>query len=151
MIYRKATLDDAEQIYELANYYAEQGEMLSRARYQIYENIRDFVVAEDRGIIIGMGALHVMWSDLAEVRTLAVAESHKRTGIGSSIVRELLDDGKLLGVKKFFALTYQPVFFSACGFKEEDKNNMPQKVWMECINCPKFPNCDEICMTYIPE
>ncbi|MCL1805021.1 MAG: N-acetyltransferase [Clostridiales bacterium] len=151
MIYRKALLDDAEQIYELANYYAEKGDMLTRARYQIYENIRDFVVAEDQGTVIGMGALHVMWSDLAEVRTLAVAESHKRQGIGSRIVRELLEDGKALGVKKFFALTYQPVFFGTCGFREEDKNNMPQKVWMECINCPKFPNCDEICMTYVPE
>ena len=150
MIYRKALLDDAEQIYELANYYAEQGEMLSRSRHQIYENIRDFVVAEDQGAFAGMGALHVMWSDLAELRTVAVAESYRHKGVGAKIVSELLNDGKSLGVKKFFALTYRPSFFAACGFMEEDKNNMPQKVWMECINCPKFPNCDEVCMTYTP-
>ena len=147
MIYRKASLEDSEMIYDLANFYAERGEMLSRARHQIYENIRDFIVAEDNGVIVGMGALHVMWEDLAEVRTLAIAEDYKRKGIGSKIVEGLIQDGKALGVKKFFALTYQPLFFGACGFKEEDKNNMPQKVWMECINCLKFPNCDEICMT----
>ena len=139
-------LEDAEAIYELANYYAEKGEMLSRARHQIYENIRDFIVAEDEGAVVGMGALHVMWSDLAEVRTVAVAEGHKRRGIGFNIVEELLKEGKSLGVNKVFALTYQPEFFGACGFTLEPKENMPQKVWMECINCPKFPNCDEICM-----
>lgn len=147
MLYRKASLGDAEQIYTLANLYAERGEMLSRARYQIYENIRDFVIAEDQGELVGMGALHIMWSDLAEIRTLAVAEKCQRKGVGTKIVDGLILDGKELGVKRFFALTYRPEFFSACGFQEEDKNNMPQKVWMECINCTKFPNCDEICMT----
>ncbi|MDR0469222.1 MAG: N-acetyltransferase [Peptococcaceae bacterium] len=150
MIYRKAMLSDAEQIYEIANYYAERGEMLSRARHHIYENIRDFIVAEDLDAIVGMGALHVMWEDLAEVRTLAIRDEYRRKGIGIKIVKALIEDGVGLGVKKFFALTYQPEFFSACGFQLEDKNNMPQKVWMECINCPKFPNCDEICMTLTP-
>ena len=151
MIYRKAVLGDAEKIYELANYYAEKGEMLSRSRHQIYECIRDFVVAEDDGEVVAMGALHVMWADLAEVRTVAVAEEHKRKGIGYRIVGDLVEEGRTLGVKKVFALTYQPEFFNACGFEVEDKENMPQKVWMECINCPKFPNCDEICMTLLLE
>ena len=147
MIYRKALLGDAEPIFELANFYADRGEMLHRSRHQIYENIRDFIVVEDNDIVVAMGALHVMWDDLAEVRTLAVAEDYKRKGIGNKIVDALIEEGKALGVRKFFALTYQPEFFGACGFVEEDKNNMPQKVWMECVNCPKFPNCDEICMT----
>lgn len=151
MLYRKALMSDAEQIYELANYYAEKGQMLTRARHQIYENIRDFLVAEDNGRIVGVAALHMMWNDLAEVRTLAVAEGYKRKGIGYKIVSDLMEEGKALGVKKFFALTYQPEFFRACGFSEEDKNNMPQKVWMDCINCPKFPNCDEICMTKLAD
>ena len=145
--YRKARLEDAERIHELANYYAEQGLMLSRARHQIYENIRDFTVGTVDGRVVAMGALHVMWSDLAEVRSVAVDEAYKRQGIGLRIVEELLEEGKSLGVKKAFLLTYQPEFFGACGFVLEDKNNMPQKVWMECVNCPKFPNCDEICMT----
>ena len=147
MIYRKAVLEDAERIYELTNYYADKGDMLSRSRHQIYETIRDFIVAEDEGQVVGMGALHVMWSDLAEVRTVAVAEDYKRKGIGQRIVLDLVREGETLGVKKVFALTYQPSFFGACGFEKEDKENMPQKVWMECINCSKFPNCDEICMT----
>ena len=147
IIYRKARLDDAEAIYELANYYAEKGDMLSRSRHQIYECIRDFIVAEDKGKIIGMGALHVMWNDLAEVRSVAVDEAHKKKGIGSMIVRGLMGEAKDLGVKKVFVLTYQPEFFGACGFTRENKENMPQKVWLECINCTKFPNCDEICMT----
>ena len=146
MLYRKARLDDAERIYELANYYAEKGEMLSRSRHQIYENIRDFIVAEDEGEVVAMGALHVMWADLAEVRTVAVDEEYKRKGVGYALVNHLVEEGKALGVEKVFALTYQPEFFSACGFALESKENMPQKVWMECINCPKFPNCDEICM-----
>ena len=147
MIYRKAILGDAEAIFALANFYAEQGEMLPRSRHQVYEYIRDYIVVEDEGKVIAMGALHLMWSDLAEVRTLAVAESYKRKGIGLNIVESLMKEAKDLGVKKVFALTYQPEFFSACGFSVESKENMPQKVWMECVNCPKFPNCDEICMT----
>jgi amino-acid N-acetyltransferase len=150
MIYRKATLGDAEQIFELASFYADKGEMLPRARHHIYENIRDFIVAVDDGAVVGMGALHVMWEDLAEVRTLAVSEGHQRKRIGSQIVAALIEDGATLGVRKYFALTYQQEFFGACGFQVEDKNNMPQKVWMECIDCPKFPNCDEICMTLVP-
>jgi amino-acid N-acetyltransferase len=147
MIYRKATLHDAEAIYVLVNEYANKGMMLNRARSQLYENIRDFIVAEDQGEIIGAGALHVMWVDLAEVRTLAVHPKYIRQGIGKRIVELLLEQGVALGVKKAFTLTYQPEFFAACGFKEEDKNCMPQKVWTDCINCPKFPNCDEICMS----
>ncbi|MCL2167066.1 MAG: N-acetyltransferase [Clostridiales bacterium] len=147
MIFRKANLYDAEGIYILANYYAEKGEMLSRSRHQIYENIRDFIIAEDAGRVVAMGALHVMWNDLAEIRTVAVDEKYKRKGIGYRIVSDLMSEAADLGIKKVFALTYQHEFFSACGFIREDKENMPQKVWLECINCPKFPNCDEICMT----
>jgi len=147
MNYRKAKLEDAESIYVLVNEYANKGLMLNRARSQIYENIRDFVVAENKGEIVGAGALHVMWEDLAEVRTLAVHADYKRQGVGKKIVMLLLQEGKELGVKKAFTLTYQPEFFMSCGFNEVDKNEMPQKVWTDCINCPKFPNCDEICMS----
>ena len=149
MLFRKPILADAESMYILANYYADKGEMLSRSRHQIYENIRDFIIAEEDGHLAGMGALHVMWSDLAEVRTVAVAEAYKRRGVGNRIVSDLLLEGKSLGVKKVFALTYQPEFFITCGFQLEDKDNLPQKVWMECINCTKFPNCDEICMSRV--
>ena len=146
MTFRKPKLADAEGIYVLANYYAEKGEMLSRSRHLIYESIRDFIIAEDDGKLVGMGALHIMWDDLAEIRTVAVAEGYKRMGIGYRIVNDLLEEARALGIKKVFALTYQPEFFGICGFVAENKDNLPQKVWMECVNCPKFPACDEICM-----
>lgn len=147
MILRKALLEDVEKIYKLVNDYADRGLMLNRARSQLYENIRDFIVAEEDGAILGVGALHVMWVDLAEVRTLAVDPAHIKKGIGKKIVERLLEEGVALGIKKAFTLTYQPEFFRSCGFTEEGKEAMPQKVWTDCINCPKFPNCDEICMS----
>lgn len=147
VIYRKAILSDAEDIFEINNAYAAQGLMLTRSRYQVYETIRDFTVAEEDGRVVGFAALHVMGEDLAEVRTTAIAPEYQRRGIGRSLVDALLLEGRQLGVQKAFTLTYQPEFFSACGFVLEDKNNMPRKVWTDCINCTKFPNCDEICMS----
>jgi amino-acid N-acetyltransferase len=90
-----------------------------------------------------------MGEDLAEVRTTAIAPEYARKGVGKAIVAQLIEEGKRLGVKKVFALTYQPEFFQKCGFTLEDKNNMPLKVWTDCVNCPKFPNCDEICMSQL--
>lgn len=146
MEYRKAKTGDAEKIHALVNEYAKKELMLPRALSQIYENIRDFMVAEDEGRFVGVGALHVFWEDLAEVRTTAVDPAYQRKGVGREIVKRLLEDGAALGIKKAFTLTYQPEFFASCGFLPEDKNNMPQKVWTDCINCPKFTCCDEICM-----
>lgn len=146
MEFRKAKTSDAEKIHALVNEYAKQGLMLPRAVSQLYENIRDFTIAEDQGRFVGAGALHVFWEDLAEVRTMAVDPAYQRKGVGRQIVDRLLEDGAELGIKKVFTLTYQPEFFASCGFQLEDKNNMPQKVWTDCINCPKFLNCDEICM-----
>ncbi len=143
---RKAKLDDAETIYSLVNYYAIKGEMLPRPRSMIYEYIRDFAVAEADGEVVGAGALHILWEDLAEVRALAIKEEMKRQGIGRKIVEFCLDEARQLGIPKVFTLTYQPGFFAKCGFQVIEKESMPQKVWRDCINCPKFPNCDEVCM-----
>lgn len=143
---RKASLKDAEEIHALVNNYADKGLMLSRPRSMIYEYIRDFAVVEHEGEIVGAGALHILWGDLGEVRALAVKESLAKQGIGRMIVEYCLQEAKELGIPKVFTLTYQPGFFSKLGFQVVSKENMPQKVWRECINCPKFPNCDEICM-----
>jgi len=83
---------------------------------------------------------------LAEVRTMAVSPGVTRQGIGAAIVRRLLDEGREMGVKKFFTLTYKPGFFQTLGFKTITKNELPHKVWKDCIDCPKFPDCDEIAM-----
>jgi len=146
VIIRKAKLSDVEKIHELVNYYAEKGLMLSRSRSVLYEYIRDFAVAELDGEIVGTGALHILWIDLAEIRALAVKEELFGKGIGKDLVDFFLNEAKELDIPKVFTLTYQPGFFDKCGFNTVDKENMPHKVWKECINCPKFPNCDEVCM-----
>lgn len=146
MILRKAKLADAEKMHVLLNKYANEGLMLARPRSMIYECIRDFVVAEIDGEIAGTAALHILWEDLAEVRSVAVKEEYKKMGIGKKMVEYCLQEAKELGLPKVFTLTYQPGFFAKLGFQVIGKESLPQKVWKECINCPKFPNCDEICM-----
>ena len=147
MIYRKARFQDAETIYNLIYDYAQKGEMLARSRNTIYETMRDMVVAENEdGEVVGVGGLHITWDSLAEVRSMAVSSKYKRHGIGSGIVKELIREGKEMGVKKIFTLTYKPQFFVTLGFREVKKEDLPHKVWKECIDCPKFPDCDETAM-----
>ena len=150
MIYRKAKFEDVEAIYELVADYAGQGVMLARSRNTLYETLRDMVVAvDDDGSIAGVGGLHIIWDRLAEVRTMAVAPDKRRRGIGAEIVRRLIEDGEVLGIEKYFTLTYQSEFFKALGFEVINKEELPHKVWKECIDCPKFPNCDEIAMVKV--
>jgi amino-acid N-acetyltransferase len=146
---RKARIPDVEEMMLLINSNAEQGLMLPRSRNMLYENIREFLVAEVDAQIVGVGSLHILWSDLAEIRSLAISDKYKRKGIGTQIVKALEEEARELGCFKLFALTYQPEFFNHCGYKEVSKDQMPQKVWKECINCIKFPNCDEIAMSRI--
>ena len=146
MEYRKATFADVEGIFDLITLYAEQGVMLARSRNTLYENLRDLMVALDGDKVVGVGGLHIIWESLAEVRSTAVDPNYARHGIGGEIVRLLLEEGRSLGVQKFFTLTYQTEFFGSLGFKIITKNELPHKVWKDCIECPKFPNCDEIAM-----
>ncbi|CUH96866.1 hypothetical protein P22_2978 [Propionispora sp. 2/2-37] len=146
MIYRKANFKDVEPIHKLVNDYAEKGVMLSRSRNVLYETLRDMILAEEEGEIVGVGALHLVWDELAEIRAMAIAPGHTRKGIGRSIVKALIADAEQLGIKTLFTLTYQPEFFGSLGFTEIPKEQLPHKVWKECINCAKFPNCDEIAM-----
>ncbi len=141
---RKARIPDVEAMMSLINLNAEQGLMLPRSRNMIYENIREFTLAEEEACLAGVASLHILWSDLAEIRALAVSDEYKRRGIGTQILRALEEEARELGCSRTFALTYQPGFFKNCGYKEISKDQMPQKVWRECVNCIKFPNCDEI-------
>jgi amino-acid N-acetyltransferase len=143
---RKANLNDVEAIHNLANQYAQLGLMLPRSRSSLYESIRDFAVVEIDDVIVGMGALHIMWKDLAEIRTLAILPEFQTQGIGKALADYLLTEAKNLALAKVFTLTYKPDFFTKVGFVEISKDQMPHKVWRDCINCPKFPNCDEVCM-----
>ena len=146
MIYRTATFRDVESIHKIVNAYAEQGLMLARSRNSIYETLRDFVLAEDQGEVVGVGALHLVWDELAEIRAMAISPDYAGKGIGYKIVQQLMEDARKLGVKTLLTLTYQPGFFAKSGFYEVPKEQLSQKVWKDCINCSKFPNCDEIAM-----
>jgi amino-acid N-acetyltransferase len=146
---RRARISDASEIQRLITTFAERDEMLHRSLGEIYENIRDFYVTEDeRGIITGCGGLHVCWSHLAEVKSLAVDEACQGKGYGRMIVEACIAEGRQLGLTTVFALTYKPEFFGRLGFRVVDKATLPHKVWNECIRCPKFPACGEIAVVY---
>jgi len=143
VILRKAKIQDIKEIYNLVNHFAQKGEMLPRSQSELYENMRDFFVAEEDGRVIGCCALHILWDDLAEVKSLAVEESNQGKGIGRILVKACLDEARELGIKRVFALTFKPGFFEKLGFKRIDKEDLPRKVWGECIKCPFFPDCKE--------
>jgi amino-acid N-acetyltransferase len=147
----KACIRDVGQMHHLINYFADKDEMLARPLSEIYENIRDYFVVREGDEVIACVALHVIWEDLAEIKSLAVAESSQRRGIGSELVRACLDGAKELGLSTMFCLTYKPSFFERAGFSRIDKMELPHKVWTECFRCPKFPNCDEVALIYHSE
>ena len=143
---RKARIGDVKEIQKLLTNFASRGEMLSRSLSELYEALRDFYVFEEEGELLGTSALHIVWEDLAEVRSVAVAESAGRRGIGSQVVGACIEEARALGLKRLFCLTYKPEFFAKFGFKVADKAELPHKVWGDCIKCVKFPDCDEIAM-----
>ncbi len=143
---RKARISDVKEIQKLLTSFASRGEMLSRSLSELYEALRDFYVYEEGGELLGTSALHIVWEDLAEVRSVAVAESAGRRGIGSQVVGACIAEARELGLRRLFCLTYKPDFFAKFGFKIADKSELPHKVWGDCIKCVKFPDCDEIAM-----
>jgi len=140
---RKARLTDVKAIQALVNTYAESGQMLPRTLNELYENMRDFSVCEEQGMLVGVSALHVSWDGLAEIRSLAVRRDRVKHGIGSELVRQCLAEAASLEVARVFVLTYQGSFFRKLGFTDVDKKELPHKIWTDCLNCIKFPNCDE--------
>jgi amino-acid N-acetyltransferase len=140
---RKATLSDVKAIQSLINQYADSGQMLHRTLNELYEHLRDFHVCEESGSLAGVCALHVSWDGLAEIRSLAVRKDKINRGIGAELVRHCLEEAALLQVERVFVLTYQNGFFKKLGFQETDKKELPHKIWTDCLNCVKFPNCDE--------
>jgi amino-acid N-acetyltransferase len=143
---RKARISDVKDIHSLLTYFAGKQMLLARSLSDLYENVRDFFVIEEEGHVIGAGALHIIWEDLAEIRSLAIKEEFQRAGLGSGIISFALAEAREYGIKKVFTLTYQPEFFKKNGFNIIDKSQLPHKIWADCIRCPRFPNCDEIAM-----
>ncbi len=143
---RKAQIADIKNIQKLLMTFANRGDMLSRSLSELYESMRDFYVVEEDGVLLGAAALHIVWEDLAEVRSVAVTEDAGRKGIGSSLVQACIAEAREIGLKRIFCLTYKPDFFGKHGFRLVDKAELPHKVWGDCIKCPKFPDCDENAM-----
>lgn len=139
-----ARLSDAPAIHELISSWADRGDMLHRPLGEVYESIRDFKVARLDGRLVGCGALHIMGVDLAEVRSLAVADDVQTRGLGAGIVAACVADARALGIDRVFALTYRPGFFEKQGFRLANVMEFPQKVWKECVRCPFFTDCKEV-------
>jgi amino-acid N-acetyltransferase len=140
---RKAKISDVPAIGSLINQYAEQDKMLFRSMAEIYENLQSFIIAERDGSILGCCALQIIWSDLAEIKSLAVDQTHIASGIGRGLITETVKQARQLGISELFALTLTPGFFEKMGFKVVEKQLLPMKVWSDCARCPKQQNCDE--------
>jgi len=144
----KARIDDATQMHKLINDFASKGEMLARPLSEIYENIRDYFVVREDERVLACAALRINWADLAEIKSVAVAEDSQGKGIGDQLVEVSLKEARELGIATVYCLTYKPAFFERFGFSQIDKMELPQKVWSECYRCPQFPNCDEVALIY---
>ena len=144
----KANISDVPQMHQLINSFADKGEMLPRPLSELYESIRDFFVVRKDEDVVACAALHISWSDLAEIRSVAVDQESQRQGIGDQLIAACLKEAEELGIDTVFCFTYQPTFFKRHNFADIDKMELPRKVWTDCFRCPKFPNCDEVALIH---
>ena len=149
VVYSKATIADIPEIYDLINEYAKKNIMLGRSLQYLYENIRSFWVAKEidkktkNCHILGLCGFGVSQKNLAEVKSLAVHQDYKKFGIATNLLQQGFAELRNLGVTEVFCLSYVPDFFIKHDFKIIDKEELPHKIWTECIHCPSFPKCDE--------
>ncbi len=141
---RSAKIQDVKAIHALISSHAELDRMLFRPMADIYENLQTFSVVELNGSVIGCCALEIIWSDLAEVKSLAVDKDHMGKGAGRMLVTKTLEQASELGVSQVFALTLDFAFFEKLGFRKIEMDALPMKVWSDCARCPKQQNCDEV-------
>lgn len=144
--FRKASVKDAKAIHSLINMFAKKDDMLPRSLNEIYENIRDYFIYMENEKVIAVSALHILWEDLAEIRSIGVSHKYQGIGLGKKLIKQCLKEAKSIGVKKVFALTYHPDYFRELGFEDIDKNELPHKIWGDCLKCPKFPDCNEVAL-----
>jgi amino-acid N-acetyltransferase len=143
-------MGDVKKIHKLLQYFADKDLLLGRSLSSLYDQLKDFSVYvekveddQDLEELVGVCAFHICWDNLAEIRSLAVAEGYQGKGVGQQLVDKALTEADSYGITKVFTLTYQPEFFRKLGFKDIDKAELPHKVWSDCINCSKFPDCNE--------
>jgi amino-acid N-acetyltransferase len=147
--YEKPKLDAIEQMQALVMPEVQSGKILFRSNDEIATNIRSYTVAKEGDKIVGFAALHIYSPRLAEVRSLIVDASQRGKGVGSQLVRHCIEEGKALGIRQLFALTYEQRFFEKLGFKEIPKESLPEhKIWADCVKCKHFPICDEVALIY---
>jgi len=143
---RAARVRDAPEIQRLVNEYAGQGVMLPRSLHSIYGQLRDHQVMVEGDRILGCVALSIVWEDLAEIRSLAVAAEAQGQGIGDALVDRMLAEARELGIRRVFVLTFVEGFFLRLGFVNVEKSELPHKIWRECVHCVHFPDCDEVAL-----
>lgn len=148
IVIRKARTIDVPFMQKVLVGFAKEGKLLARSLSELYTNLRDMFVAVDEatGALVGCCSLHIIWENLAEIRSLAVVKEEQGRGIGRVLVGACIEEARELGIGRLFTLTYETAFFERVGFKEVDKNIFPQKIWADCLHCPKFPDCDEIAL-----
>jgi amino-acid N-acetyltransferase len=144
---RKARLPDADAIHKLIRSLSFDGTLLPRSSAEIYENVRDFMVAEtEEGEFLGCGALHLYGPHLAEIRSIAVDEKSKKQGAGGHLVEGLLAEAESHEIPCVCLFTRIPGFFQRFGFVEVGRTALPDKIYKDCANCPRIHACDEYAM-----
>lgn len=160
VIVRKACISDVREILELLNGFTKSHAILPRGPQYIFENIRDFFVATERPDdggnretcedevlpIVACGSLHIIWEDLAEVRSMVTHQEFQGRGIGKRLIDDMKREAKSLGIKKLFVFTMAEGFFRALGFEPKRREDLPEKLWGECSWCPKYFKCNEVGM-----
>lgn len=141
---RKALPEDIEGLYSLIQSYADKGIMLPRSKSLLERQLADFTVALADGELVGCGSLCMLGKDLVEIRSLGLLEDFKGKGIGKKLVDQLVGEARQKEIPKIMALTYETGFFERNGFEVVDKAIFPEKVWTDCVHCPKQDCCDEI-------
>jgi len=141
---RPAAIADVPEIHHLLEIYASQGNLLPRSMSELYRHLRDFFVVDLDGRPVGCGALEIFTENLGEVRSLVVADEHKGRGYGRMLVERIIEEARVIGLKRIMALTYVPDFFHKLGFRTVAKDTLPEKVWSVCVKCYKYNHCDEV-------
>ena len=144
---RQARIADVPAIAALVDRFAGRGEILPRPVEEIYQSVREWVVAEQEGRIVGCGALVILWADMAEIRSLVVAPETQRMGAGRALVMALMGQALALNLPEVIALTRKPGFFLKLGFRVVPRESLPRKIWKDCVTCTKFVGCDEVAVT----
>ncbi|ACJ32607.1 MULTISPECIES: N-acetyltransferase [Anoxybacillus] len=141
-----AVTSDVKDIHALIQIYAEKGLVLPRSLLSIYQHLQCMYVVKEKNKIVGVAGLHILGHDLGEIRSLVVSPDHMGKGIGRMLVNHIINEASRLGVKRLISFTYQIEFFKKCGFEIAEKETLPEKVWIDCVNCPKLDCCDETAM-----